>query len=302
MSPDKPSRTAEYMAFFRACESVRSPSKRLFVDPWAAFFVNPSLRRAVQLSGIPVLGALVRWYMDLRAEGARTSAIARTRLIDDVWCEALRDKIGQIVVLGAGFDCRAYRLAGINPAVVFEVDYPATLASKLARLRQVLPKLPPNVHFVEIDFNRQSLPQQLAEAGFDASLPALFLWEGVTHYLTSAAVDSVLRYVSNCAPHSRLIFSYVHAGVLDGSVDFEGAEDLVRNVAQLGEPWTFGLDPLAVPEFLRQRGLQLDRDASARDYRAQYYGTDGHRMKGYEFYHVVIAHVPATEEGTVAAE
>src|SRR5208283_3347650 len=112
MRPDQPSRTAEYMAFFRACESVRPPSERLFVDPFAAHFVSPSLRGAVRLAGIPVLGALVRWYMDRRAEGARTSAIARTRLIDDAVCQALRDNIRQIVVLGAGFDCRAYRLRG----------------------------------------------------------------------------------------------------------------------------------------------------------------------------------------------
>ena len=302
MRPDQPSRTAEYMAFFRACESVRPASKRLFVDPFAAHFVNPPLRGAVRLSGIPVLGAVVRSYMDRRAEGARTSAIARTRLIDDVVCQALRADIRQIVVLGAGFDCRAYRLPGIDSAAVFEVDHPATLASKLAGLRRVLPELPPHVHFVEIDFNRERLPQRLAEAGFDSSRPALFLWEGVTNYLTSEAVDSVLRYVSSCSPGSRLILSYVHAGALDGSVYFEGAADLLRNVALLGEPWTFGLDPVALPEYLRQRGLQLDRDASARDYRTQYYGTAGQRMTGYDFYHVVIADVPAKEERTVAAE
>jgi len=166
----------------------------------------------------------------------------------------------------------------------------------------VLPELPPHVHFVQVDFNCDSLLQRLAEGGFDSSRPTPFLWEVVTHYLTSEAVDSVLRYVSNCSPRSRLVFSYVHAGVLDGSVYFEGAADILRNVARLGEPWTFGLDPVAVPEYLRQRGLQLDRDASVRDYRTQYYGTDAQRMKGYDFYHVVIAHVPAEEEGTVIAE
>ena len=291
MRPDQPSRTAEYMAFFRACESVRPPGKRLFVDPFAAHFVNPSLRRAISISAIPVLGALLLWYMDRRAEGARTSAIARTRLIDDAVCEALRGNIRQIVILGAGFDCRAYRLTGVEMAAVFEVDHPATLALKLAGLGRALPELPSSVHFVEIDFNRQSLPQRLAEAGFDTSLPALFLWEGVTHYLTSEAVDSVLRYVSTCWPGSRLVFSYIHSGVLDGSVHFEGAADLVRNVARLGEPWTFGLDPAALAEFLRARGLQLDRDASARDYRSEYYGKDGGRMRGYDFYHVAMAHV-----------
>ena len=302
MHPSQPSRTAEYMAFFRACESVRPPSKRLFVDPLAAHFVNPSLRDAVRLAGIPVLGALVSWYVDRRAGGARTSAIARTRLIDDLACQALRDGMRQVVILGAGFDCRAYRLPGIDSAAVFEVDHPATLELKLARLRGVLPELPPHVHFVQVDFNRESFPQRLAEGGFDLSSTTLFLWEGVTHYLSSDAVDSVLRYVSVCPPGSRLIFSYVHSGALDPSASFEGAADILRNVARLGEPWTFGLDPVTVPEYLRQRGLQLDRDASARDYRTQYYGAAGQRMRGYDFYHVAIAHVPTKEKKTVAAE
>jgi methyltransferase (TIGR00027 family) len=218
MKSGQPSRTAEYMAFPRACESVRPENTRLFVDSFAAHFIRPSLRTAVWFSRVPVLGVIVRWYADRRLPGARTSAIARTSLIDEVLCQALRDNIRQIVVLGAGFDCRAYRLPGINSTAVFEVDHPVTLAWKLDRLRQVLPQLPTNVHYVQIDFNCENLPQLLAEAGFDASLPAVFLWEGVTNYLTSAAVDSVLHHVSRCSPRSQLIFSFVHYGALDGSL------------------------------------------------------------------------------------
>ncbi len=163
------------------------------------------------------------------------------------------------------------------------------------RLSQVILVSPGNVHFVEIDFNRQSLPGALADAGFDSSLPALFLWEGVTHYLTHDAVDSTLRFVGTCSPGSRVVFTYVDRGALDGSVHFEGAADLLRDVANLGEPWTFGICPSQVPDFLRKRGLQLDRDAGAREYRAQYLGLRGQKAKGYEFYHVAVAHVPEKE-------
>ena len=294
MKGNQSSGTAEYMAVFRAYESRRPASKRLFFDPFAAQFLRPALRAAVWFSNVPVVGGALRWWADRRLPGARTSAIARTRMIDELVGEGLRDAIGQIVILGAGFDCRAYRLPGVDAAEVFEVDHPATLAVKLERLRRALPALPPRVHFVRIDFNRDSLAQRLAEAGFDSSRAALFLWEGVTNYLTAEAVDSVLKYVAGCAAGSRLIFTYVHSGALDGSVHFDGAAKLLRDVAQLGEPWTFGLDPRAVPQFLGERGLELDRDASAREYRAQYYGADGEGMKGYDFYHVAAAHVAAT--------
>ena len=226
MKTGQASRTAEYMAFFRALESARPSRKRLFTDRFAVQFLRPGLRRALWFSRLPVLGALIPWYADRRLPGARTSGIARTRLIDDALCQALREGIGQVVILGAGFDCRAYRLPGIGSAAVFEVDHPATLSVKRAHLRRVLAKLPENVRFVEMDFNRQNLRDTLTQAGLDLLRPAVFLWEGVTNYLTADAVSAVLRFVAGCAAGSRLIFTYVHRRALDGSGLFEGAAEI----------------------------------------------------------------------------
>ena len=296
MTHNQPSRTAEYVAFFRAVESLRPAGRRLFADPYAVCFVSPSLQKAVRFSRMPLFRAFVNWLADRRAPGARTSAIARTRLIDDA-LSASSEEVAQVVILGAGFDCRAYRLPRLNRMTVFEVDHPATLTLKLACLRQVLPKIPDDVRFVELDFNNQTLSEGLGQAGFDPSRPAVFIWEGVTNYLMPEAVDSVLRFVASCSPGSQLIFTYVHSGILDGSVPFEGATHLVRDVARLGEPWTFGLSPDQAAGFLRERGLSLDRDLSAREYRGLYFGAAARRMKGYDFYHVAIAHVPVSSCG-----
>jgi len=160
MEPNTASRTAEYMAFYRAIESSRPRGKRLFCDPFAIHVLRPSLRRAVVLSRIPCLAAAVAWYADRQAPGARTSAIARTRLIDDVVLQALRDGIPQVVILGAGFDCRVYRLSDISSVAAFEVDHPATVAAKLSRLRSLIGKLPAKVRFVEIDFDRKAWPRR----------------------------------------------------------------------------------------------------------------------------------------------
>jgi len=291
MKTGQASRTAEYMAFFRALESARAPRKRLFTDSFAMQFLRPGLRRAVHFSRVPVLGALIPRYLDRRLPGARTSGIARTRLIDDALSQALREGIDQVLILGAGFDCRAYRLPGIGSAAVFEVDHPATLSVKRTHMHRVLANLPHNVRFVQIDFDRQNLGEALRQAGFDLLRPAVLLWEGVTHYLSAYAVDAVLHFVAGCAVGSRLIFTYIDRRALDGSGLFEGAADLMREVARLGEPWTFGLDPDELPNYLRGRGLQLRRDAGAREYRRQYFGRDGERMNGYDFYHVAIASV-----------
>jgi methyltransferase (TIGR00027 family) len=296
MKTGQASRTAEYMAFFRALESARAPRKRLFTDCFAMQFLRPGLRRAVYFSRVPVLGALIPRYLDRRLPGARTSGVARTRLIDDALCQALREGVGQVLILGAGFDCRAYRLPGVGSASVFEVDHPATLSVKRAQLRRVLANLPPNVRFVEMDFDRQNLREALTQAGFDPRRPSVFLWEGVTNYLSADAVDAVLRFVASCAAGSRLIFTYVDRRALDGSGLFEGAAELMREVTRLGEPWTFGLDPEELANYLRARGLQLRRDAGAREYRRQYFGPDGERMRGYDFYHVAIASVAMQAE------
>jgi len=292
MQPYQPSRTAEYMAFFRALESARPPDERLFHDPFAPQFLRPGLRRAARIAQIPFAARLVDRYTDFRLPGARTSAIARTKLIDDELLFALRSGISQIVILGAGFDCRAYRLSELRRATVFEVDHPATLAIKLTRIRELLPRTPDHVRYVETDFIHQELSDALVKSSFQSGLPAVFLWEGVSQYLTRDAVDAVLRLVATSGRGTRLIFTYVHSGMLDGSLSFRAAKRLLCGYAGLGEPWIFGLYPERVSGFLRERGLELDRDLSAGEYRELCFGAASKGMRGYEFHHVASVNVP----------
>jgi hypothetical protein len=84
----------------------------------------------------------------------------------------------------------------------------------------------------------------------------------------------------------------VHRGALDGSGLFADAEELLSELKKLGEPWTFGLDPNELPAYLRARGLELEQDLCAPEYRARYYGPPGRRYKGYHFYQVATASVP----------
>lgn len=289
------SRTAEYMAFFRALESVRDTDKRLFHDPFAAYFLRPNLRKAVSCSKNPIFRAWLNWYVDKRMPGARTSAIARTRLIDDRLREALRTGIKQVVILGAGFDCRSIRLLELSQATVFEVDHFDTLRVKRSCLTQIAPFASSSVHYVGIDFNRESVSEALEKAGFDGSRITVFLWEGVTNYLTEEAVDSVLRGVADCRTGSQIIFTFVHSGVLDGSVKFHGSDRLIRDVAGVGEPWTFGIDPQELSTFLSRRGFRLDEDLPADDYRSRYYGDSARSIKGYGFYHVAVAELVASQ-------
>ena len=144
------------MALFRALESFRPPGLRLFEDRFAYEFLSPSLRIVAHLSRAPFFRGLVPWLIDQRWPGARASGIARTRFIDDTLTKALQDGIEQVVILGAGFDCRAYRIPGIELVRVYEVDHPGTLAAKRRHLQLMLADLPPRVIFAEIDSTSSS--------------------------------------------------------------------------------------------------------------------------------------------------
>src|SRR6185436_18086463 len=128
------SRTAQYVALYRALEHREARRQRLFTDPYADAFLPLHLRVLVRATRVPWVHDRISRYADQRAPGARTSAIARTRFIDDLVRRSVADGIRQIVVLGAGFDTRAHRLPELAAAAVFEVDRPDMQAAKRAVL------------------------------------------------------------------------------------------------------------------------------------------------------------------------
>lgn len=297
MKTGRASRTAEFMALFRALETCRRPAgARLFEDPFAPCFLGVRLALVAFAARLPPLGRFLEAVIDRRWPGARASGIARTRLIDDALKEALAQGVDQVVLLGAGFDSRAYRLAGIEAVRVFEVDHPATLERKRLRLLRRLRRLPGHVVFVPVDLDRQDLVEALRTAGFRPHARSFFVWEGVTNYLTARAVDQTLRFVGSAAPGSGLVFTYVHQDVVSGSWVGEGLRSLTATLRRAGEAWTFGIHPTALPELLAVHGLELVRDVGSVEYRARYLGAPGSHLKGYEFYRAALAEVSRPSE------
>jgi methyltransferase (TIGR00027 family) len=302
MEPGRPSRTAEFMALFRALETCRRPAAaRLFEDPLATGFLGPGLGLVAGAARLPPLGRFLASAIDRRWPGARSSGIARTRLIDDAVRRALAQGAEQLVLLGAGFDSRAYRLPGIEATRVFEVDHPATLGRKRTRLLRRLGRLPGHVALVPLDFGREDLTPALRAAGFRSGARSFFVWEGVTNYLSAAAVDQTLRFVGGAAPGSGLVFTYVHRDVVAGSWSGEGLGPLSDTLRRAGEAWTFGIDPAALRGLLAARGLELLEDVGSVEYRARYLGAGAH-LRGYEFYRAAVATVPLAAREAVGAQ
>jgi methyltransferase (TIGR00027 family) len=293
MRDDQPSRTAEYMALFRALENVRPAHERLFSDPLARAFLGARLRLVADLARVPLVARLACDLIDRRWPGVRTSAVARTRFIDDRVVTAVSEGAQQVVILGAGFDARAYRLAALRQRVVFEVDHPSTQARKRRLLEAAIGRVPQNVRFVPTDFAEHRLEADIAAAGYDPERRSLVLWEGVTNYLMASAVDATLRWCASAAAGSEILFTYVDAEVLRNPGAYVGTATLFEKLAAAGERWTFGLDPRATSGYLRERGLALLEDVGASQYRAICYGPAAAGMRGYEFYRVALARVVA---------
>jgi methyltransferase (TIGR00027 family) len=265
------SRTAALVALYRAIESSRAPATRLFEDPLAPAFLRWRFRWALRLSRLPLIGGALPWSLvDGHWAGPRGTVAVRTRYIDDALGQALGDGADQVVILGAGFDSRAYRVPRIERARVFEVDHPATQVRKKAVLIRRLGALPPHVTFVPIDFTARTLDEVMPGVGYRSEARTFFICEGVTHYLSDQAIDAVFRYVGRSAAGNRMVFTYIHRGMLDGSATFTGAADTLATVRRAGEPYTFGFEPADVPKYLAVRDLVLIEDVGASAYRERY--------------------------------
>jgi methyltransferase (TIGR00027 family) len=144
-------------------------------------------------------------------EAARVAAdimALRTSAIDSAVRDAIAAGATQLVILGAGYDGRAWRMPELTGVKVYEVDHPATQTDKRARAAE-LP--PPNgtVSFVSIDFEREKLDAVLERAGHDRATPTCWIWEGVVMYLTRDAMRATLADVAKrSAPGSTLIVNY----------------------------------------------------------------------------------------------
>jgi methyltransferase (TIGR00027 family) len=262
------SRTAGGAAFCRLVEQDQPPQLRQFVDPVVGQLLDPML--AVMAAG-PVRGQV----LDALAPGTYGSQVMRTRYLDDVVGAWARAGITQLVILGAGLDTRAYRLPVLAAATVFEVDLPELQQQKQGRLRGVRP-CAEDVRFVPADLARDRLDAVLASAGFDRAVPALYVWEGVTQYLTAAAVRATLQVIGGSAAGTGVVFTYVlPSRIADGGYGGSAALQV-----QLGpsEPWLFGIAPERLAGLVGECGLQLVSDIGDAEYQQRYLAPIGRRL------------------------
>lgn len=263
MRKNQTSLTAAGIAVMRAVESEKPEDERICYDPYARKFVPAWM--------FYVLGFFIKsGYAEWRGPGVNGFLAARERYIDDTLKSFLEEGIQQLVILGAGYDSRAYRfnLTGVK---TFEVDHPATQEDKLAKVRAIFGKSPHHVVYVPVDFNTQSLEERLLEYGYDPALKTLFIWQGVTMYLSREAVDSILDFVvQHAGPGSAIVFDYLYRSLLDGVQKQNEVANMRRYRFMTGEGLTFGIPAGMISSFLEERGFAEVKDVNAEDLKAAY--------------------------------
>ncbi|HEY2636586.1 MAG TPA: SAM-dependent methyltransferase, partial [Solirubrobacteraceae bacterium] len=235
--------TAEGAALLRAAGHLLGDPAVRGPDDLAGRLVAPGLG-AAGLVKLPLVRRLLPTLIEAVIPGGVWFEVARTRGFDDLVREEVARGAEQVVILGAGLDSRAYRMAGeLAGTRVFEVDHPVTAAYKRERVARVVGEPPENVTYVEVDFEREALDDALTAAGHDPAVHSIVVWSGVTPYLDDDAVTATLDWFAGQAPGSTIGFDYVWRELLEGalSADRGRAGRVARIVARHGEPFRWGI-------------------------------------------------------------
>jgi methyltransferase (TIGR00027 family) len=264
----RPSLTAEAVTLARALEHLKPAAERVVDDPWASLFLSAPARRALAAWSGSLTGRLLRRL----GPSGTTYVPLRHRFIDDHLASALDAGATQVVLLGAGYDTRAYRFADqLDGRPVYEVDLAPISQKKARTIARHADELPDaNVVRVEIDFEAQTLAEVLADAGFEGGVPTFFTWEGVPMYLTRAAVTATLDSVCDLGgPGSRLAHDMWF--VVDDPGLLGTARRIVPSALSLiGEPVTFAVHPEDYEALLGRHGFAVVDCALASELQSRY--------------------------------
>jgi len=256
----EPSRTARGAAAYRAIHQMLEGGA-IFRDPFAADILDDETRG--HLDEIAADPSLRPW---------RLFIAARSRFSEDTLSACVARGVRQVVVLGAGLDTFSLRNPYAGQGVrVFEVDYPATQDWKRERLRQAGLAMPASLTFAPVDFERQSLADGLAAAGFRADRPAFFQWLGVVPYLTREAISTTLDFIAR-VPESEVVFDYAEPFENYPVERRANVRAVAANAAARGEPWLTLLDPAELSAMLRDKSFAIVEDLGMAEIADRFYG------------------------------
>lgn len=254
----------------RVAESRRPEDECICNDPYAIRFISKEVLEFVTRN--PEKYKALVTQNERLVPGAVNSIVVRVRYFDDVVKSSIGDGLEQLVILGAGYDTRAYRIEGLKNVRIFEVDQPVTQKIKVEKIKEIFGSLPGHVTYVSVDIGVDKLDQRLLESGYDRSRKTLFIMEGLFMYLPPETVDETLSFIAqNSGRSSAIVFDYIPQSVVDGTCELEAGKNWRKGVMDVGEPFLSGIKEGEIEIFLKQRGFSNVKNITGNDYKKAYF-------------------------------
>lgn len=261
----------------RACSTFETNSYYKSDDHIAPLLLPSGLRPFLHIS-------VARWLFTQMAapKGIYEYVIARTKYIDAVFKRALVEQFDQILIFGAGFDTRALRFQNeMGNIRVFELDVPVTQQAKIGQYQKRHLAVPPNLRFIAIDFDNETLSAKLDDSGFNKQQRSLFILEGLVMYLQPESVDATFQTIRDYAGKgSQVVFDYIYAAVLRKEGIYYGEKEIVKTVSSAGEQWHYGIEKGQIEQFLARYEMQLMDHKDARELEQAYFSDSNGNIVG----------------------
>jgi methyltransferase (TIGR00027 family) len=270
MEKRDPRKMALQIAGLRANETYLPENERMFQDPYAEYFFPDEIREKFKDTA---------W---VKAEQAKHEALlpgvngaiaARIKFIDDCVLDCLKRHFKQLVIIGAGYDTRPYRIKGVKENMrVFEVDHPMTQEIKTNTISAIFNTLPDHVVFVPMIFGQDRLDHKLFQAGYRPDLKTLFIIEGLLMYIPLQAVESLLAFIARASgAESAFVADFFSTSVVDGTSPLKEAQTLRQFVQNEGAPLQFGIPEKTAETFFKKYGFAIAMHMNAKVCKEKYF-------------------------------
>lgn len=272
--------TAMGVAKIRHYEALHEePSKRLYYDPYAQYMYPGSFIQTL-------LGEnKTRRLYDFVFKGVLEVLTTRTKWLDEEIHKAIRyNNAQQMVILGAGYDTRGFRLDLPDDFIVIEVDQPDVQALKKQKLqkiamkdKQVASRMNTEnqtnggiVRFLAVDFNQDDIGEKLLEMNLlRLAKETIIVLEGVTQYIPKSSTATTLAQLRKILPsQSVLLVSYVPQDIFENPIKCgpkNNIKKLLKGAEGTGEPWISGWTKDGFKFFLGELGYEVLSDTTISD-------------------------------------
>lgn len=266
-----PGTMAEGIALQRFGETMLPEEIRIFSDPYAIHFLDPAVLAWAR--DHPAETKAIADEIEQKMPGWSNAIRGRIRFFDDMVREACGKGFPQLVIFGAGYDTRAYRIDALKGCMrIFEIDRPEIISRKTGILQKVVPQCLGPVAFIPVDIAQEDCWDLLRKAGWSPEEKTLFLLEGLVMYLPRPAVGNLLFGIArNAGAGSTVLFDFLPQSLADGTSEAEGGQNIRTWTIRIGEPILSGFAEGEVVPFLTGLGYSVGTVISSRDFMRRYY-------------------------------